>query len=110
MTRLTDKERAEISKKLIAGFGEDLQKRMAIEEMAELTKELCKSWRDKAKSSPEAIEESLQHIREEAADVLVTVGTLEQMYGKDEIEQIVDAKLRRALKRLKKYQAKKVAK
>ncbi|MDR3125555.1 MAG: hypothetical protein LBU20_00555 [Candidatus Nomurabacteria bacterium] len=101
---LTKVERENILRQFVAKWGEDAEIKMAIEEMAELTKELCKSWRGKTKSSPGAIEENRQHIREEIADVLITVGNLKMIFGAKEIEEVVDAKLRRGLVQLKKYQ------
>lgn len=58
---------------------------MCIEEMSELTKELCKLDRYKGTNKEQEI---LANIREEIADVLNMTEQLEYYYGSDEIEKI----------------------
>ncbi len=79
-------------------WGDEAQHNVCIEEMAELTKELCKLKR--CGISGYKHEEVEQHIKEEIADVLNCVSQLEIMFGKDEIESIRDEKLKRTLLRL----------
>lgn len=52
-------------------YGEDLQKQMAIEEMAELTKEICKDFRGKG---------NREQIIEEIVDVYIVLEQLLIMY------------------------------
>lgn len=55
--------------------GEDAQARMAIEEMSELTKEICKHFRGN---------DNLEHIAEEIADVEIMLDQLKIMFGLEE--------------------------
>ena len=52
-------------------YGADLQKQVAIEEMAELTKEICKDFRGKG---------NREHIIEEMADVCIMLDQLMIIY------------------------------
>lgn len=58
-------------KKAIDLYGEKAQKLMAIEEMSELTKEICKDFRGKL---------NREHLIEEVADVTITIDQLMIMY------------------------------
>ena len=82
--------------KMFLNWGLDSQVRMCIEEMSELTKELCKVQRywdtDKQKNIDD-------NIREELADVLNMAEQLEYYFGVDEIEKIRKQKIDRSLKR-----------
>ena len=82
-------------KQAIETYGEKAQKLMAIEEMSELTKEICKDFRGKL---------NREHLVEELADVLITIDQLMMMYGisGDEIEQICERKVERLKERLEK--------
>ena len=86
-------------------WGQEAQERMAIEEMSELIKELCKKIRfnrDKFENVPnEKIEDNIGHIKEEIADVLNMAEQLEIFYGTEEIEKIRSEKIRRTLNLLK---------
>ena len=75
---------------LRTSYGDDMQDLCAIEEMSELTKELCKRGRGKGDQ---------RKIIEETADVLITVLQIAEMYGYDAVMDIVDQKLNRALGR-----------
>ena len=59
-------------------FGDLSQKVMVIEEMSELTKELCKELRDRG---------NVDHIAEELADVEITLAQIKLIYGIDELVQ-----------------------
>ena len=59
-------------------FGDLSQKVMVIEEMSELTKELCKELRDRG---------NIDHIAEELADVEITLSQIKLIYGIDELVQ-----------------------
>ena len=63
-------------KKAIDLYGEKAQKLMAIEEMSELTKEICKDFRGLL---------DREHLIEEMADVLVTIDQLMLMYEIDDV-------------------------
>ena len=61
----------DILEKAIEVYGADLQKQVAIEEMAELTKEICKDFRGKG---------NREHIIEEMADVCIMLNQLMIIY------------------------------
>jgi len=89
-------------KKFVEVWGADSQCLMAVEEMSELTKELCKRKRlteeYNPNAKPEEIEDNLSRIREEIADVLNMTEQLEFMFGEEEIEKIREEKIKRTLK------------
>lgn len=79
--------------KAIKTFGEANQRRMAIEEMSELTKELCK-W--------ERGEDNWQAIAEEIADVEITLRQVKMMFNcEQEVQKIKGYKLLRLSQRIK---------
>ena len=83
--------------KFIDTWGVEMQSVMAIEEMSELTKALCKH-----KRSLEILgdkEKALNNLKEEIADVLNVTEQLELIYGTDEIEKIRKEKIERTLKK-----------
>lgn len=68
-------------------FGVTSQKIMAIEEMSELTKELCKELRNRG---------NVEQIADELADVEITLAQLKMIYDiHDKVEEHKDFKLRR---------------
>jgi NTP pyrophosphatase (non-canonical NTP hydrolase) len=75
-------------------WGLECRGRVAIEEMAELTKELCKV--DRYGRSPER--DAL--VVDEVADVLITMASLAIVYGEPAVEQAVERKLARLADRL----------
>lgn len=83
----------EIYKEVIAVYGRRNQMNVAIEEMAELTKEICKHQRGF---------ENLQNIIEEMADVYIMLEQLEIIFDIDisEIIKMKAFKLRRLAERL----------
>ena len=83
----------EIFNKAISTYGERAQKLMAIEEMSELTKEICKDFRGKL---------NREHLIEEIVDVIITIDQLMMMYeiSGDEIEQMRERKFERLKERL----------
>ena len=89
---MTQAEREKIYQQFVDVCGVDSQKKMAIEEMSELTKELCKSWRCEG---AEAIEANTRNIQEEIADTLNMTEQLKRIYGAEEIERIRDEKLQK---------------
>lgn len=78
----------------IKTYGEDLQKQVAIEEMAELTKEICKDFRGKG---------DREHIIEEMADVAIMFEQLRIMYNisESELATVTSNKLIRLEERLR---------
>lgn len=81
--------------KAIELYGEKAQKLMAIEEMSELTKEICKDFRGKL---------NREHLIEEIVDVIITIDQLMMMYeiSGDEMEQMRERKFERLKERLEK--------
>lgn len=91
-------DRKECYRKFLDAWGDKAQINMCIEEMAELTKELCKLKR--VAVSKYKTEEVIKNIQEELADVLNMVDQLKLIFGEDEVERIRDEKIERTLKRL----------
>ena len=79
--------------------GIESQMLMAVEEMSELTKELCKF--NRYKTDKEKSKQILDNIKEEIADVLNMAEQLEYYFGEEEIEKIRKQKIERTLKRIK---------
>ena len=68
-------------------FGVTSQKIMVIEEMSELTKELCKELRDRG---------DVEHIADELADVEITLAQIKKIYNIHQlVEEHKDFKLQR---------------
>lgn len=90
---MTYQETIDTYKKAIKTYGEKGQKLMAIEEMSELTKEICKDFRGKL---------NREHLIEEIVDVIITIDQLMMMYeiSGDEIEQMRERKFERLKERL----------
>jgi len=68
----------EILEQAIAHYGRSTQMLMAIEEMAELTKALCKHFRA---TDNDTYSLTVKNIREEMADVRIMLEQLEIMFG-----------------------------
>jgi len=78
-------------------FGVTSQKVMAIEEMSELTKELCKELRDRG---------NIEDIADELADVEITLAQIKMIYKIHElVEEHKDFKLNRFSKRMAELKA-----
>ena len=78
-------------------FGVTSQKIMVIEEMSELTKELCKELRDRG---------NVENIADEMADVEITLAQIKQIYNiSDLVEEHKDFKLNRLSAIMKKIKA-----
>ena len=80
-------------KSIIDHYGTLSQVTMCIEEMSELTKELCKYHRGRC---------SYNAVIEEVTDVLVTIEQVIMIFGfkKAELQRIIDNKIQRTLKRM----------
>ena len=85
--------------KFLDAWGEDAQIMMAVEEMSELTKELCKYLRYK-EWNEKSVEEVRPNIHEEIADVLNCVEQLELIFDEKEISRIREEKIERTLKKV----------
>ena len=78
-------------------FGKLSQKIMVIEEMSELTKELCKELRDRG---------NVEDIADELADVEITLAQIKMIYDIDKaVEAHKDFKLRRFASRMEELKA-----
>lgn len=82
--------REEILRKAIDTYGKDSQAKMMIEEMSELTKELCKCFRG---------EKDTGHVLEEMADVQIMLDQMRMIFGDTSEQEKV--KLERLERRLK---------
>ena len=90
---MTDKEIIDTYKQAIELYGEHAQKLMAIEEMSELTKEVCKDFRGKL---------DREHLIEEIADVLITLDQMLLIYeiSEEEIYLMCERKMERLKERM----------
>ena len=90
---MTNQEIIDTYKQAIDLYGEKAQKLMAIEEMSELTKEICKDFRGKL---------DREHLIEEMADVTITIDQLMMMYKItfEEIQKVRKRKFERLKERL----------
>ena len=81
----------ELLRKLIKHYGRDMQMLIALEEMSELQKEICKNRRGR---------DNVDHIAEEIADVLICIDQLRIMFDvSDRVEEWKQAKLERVYRR-----------
>lgn len=71
-------------------YGEESQMKMMIEEMSELTKELCKCFRGETEK---------RHILEEMADVQIMLDQMKMIFG--DTSEMEKAKVERLERRLK---------
>ena len=83
--------------KFIDTWGVEMQSVMAIEEMSELIKAICKHRRVTDLSGDK--EKALSNLKEEIADVLNMSEQLELVYGIEDIEKIRKEKIERTLKK-----------
>ena len=83
-------DREAVLRKAIDTYGEESQMKMMIEEMSELTKELCKRFRG---------EGNTVHILEEMADVQIMLDQMKMIFG--DTSEMEKAKVERLERRLK---------
>lgn len=90
---MNHKEIIDTYKQAIKTYGKKAQKLMAIEEMSELTKEICKDFRGKL---------NREHLIEEMADVLIMLDQMLLLYkiGGEEIVSMCIRKMNRLKERL----------
>lgn len=95
MNKIIYEDRKAVYEQAIAGYGPMGQTTKAIEEMAELTKELCKLLVNDPKYSVEGI-------AEEIADVTIMLEQLRLIFDiNEEVCAVMDAKVKRLEYRLK---------
>jgi len=87
---------------MLETWGEDSQIDICIEEMAELTKALCKYKRLKRfnEQNQEKIKSNLENIKEEIADVLNVIHQMAYIFGENEIKDIRAEKVNRTMKKM----------
>lgn len=83
----------ELYKRMLDKFG-DLQMVVAVEELSELQKEVCKAMRGKFNK---------EHLVEEIADVKIMIDQIMLHYAiqESEVQQVIDEKLKRTEERFK---------
>ena len=86
-------EFVDVYKAFAEKYGVQSQCLQCIEEMSELTKELCKLERYRGTKKELEI---VENIKEELADVLNMAEQLAYIFGADEIEQIRDNKIKKS--------------
>ena len=96
-----DKETLDFYQRCIDVWGKDAQVMMCIEEMSELTKELCKYFRPDIKLT----DERREHICEEIADVINMASQLRIMFGKEKVDKFIIEKIERTKKLLDKIES-----
>ena len=89
-------ENRDFYQRCIDVWGEDAQIKMCIEEMSELTKELCKNWRKGKHNTSEQI----KNICEEIADVQNMADQMQMIFGEELVEKFRKEKIERTQKRL----------
>ncbi len=93
MNRIEYEDRAKVYQKAIELYGAEAQIHMVIEEMSELTKELCKSFRPGGTT--------LEKIADECADVTIMMEQLRIMFdSNEEVCRVMDMKVARLKERL----------
>lgn len=96
---MNKEEENKIYDEAIDFFGDESQKIMVIEEMSELTKELCKELRGRG---------NVVHVADELADVEITLAQIKKIYNiAQTVEEHKDFKLRRLANSLVELKAKK---
>ncbi len=80
-------------------YGTENEIRICIEEMSELTKALCKYLRYNDRNiggvSDEKRVKAKEDVIEECADVIICAEQIKRIFGKDEVEKIMDYKIQR---------------
>ena len=95
---MTTEERRALLDRAITTYGAPAQKDMAVEEMAELTKALCKVKR----ATPGATTAAIANVIEEIADVQIMLAQLRLIFARN-TDEVEEDKLRRLLGRLNSY-------
>ena len=92
MNKINYEDRKKVYQAALRKWGTDLQTMMAVEEMSELTKEICKIKRGKM---------DLDALADEIADVTIMLEQLREIYGlNDAVCDHIDAKILRLQSRV----------
>ena len=92
MNEISYEERAKVYDEAIATFGAEAQMVVALEEVSELQKEICKVLRGGG---------NMMHLAEEVADATIMLEQLRQVFGiNDEVCQFMDQKVLRLQHRI----------
>lgn len=92
MNKIDYDQRKAIYQDAIAAFGAENQEKMVIEEMSELTKEICKHWRGR---------DNLDAVADEIADVTIMLEQLRLIYNlNDAVCVHMDKKILRLQERI----------
>lgn len=92
MNKINYEDRKKVYQAALRKWGTDLQTMMAVEEMSELTKEICKIKRGKM---------DLDALADEIADVTIMLEQLREIYGlNDAVCDHMDAKILRLQRRV----------
>lgn len=97
---MDERERRNIMTRAIQHFGETAQIDMAVEEMAELTKAICKVKRAQARAEMGA---AVENVVEEIADVQIMLDQLRLIFARS-TDEVEEDKLRRLLSRINRYE------
>lgn len=97
---MDERERRNIMTRAIQHFGETAQIDMAVEEMAELTKALCKVKRATPGAATTA---AIANVIEEIADVQIMLDQLRLIFARS-TDEVEEDKLRRLLSRINRYE------
>ncbi len=93
--------------KLTLAWGKESQMRLCIEEMSELTKELCKFMRyslnEQSQENDAKLKQIKENIIEETADVLICASQIKRLFGDDEVKKIMNFKIERGDKIVSDY-------
>ena len=85
-------ERVSVYERAFEQYGTMLQQVVALEELSEAQKEICKFLRGKG---------DIEHLAEEVADATIMLEQIQQMYGIEEkVSRYIDAKVQRMVDRL----------
>ena len=90
--RVNYENRMAVYKIILDRYGKKMQSIVALEELSECQKEICKFLRDKG---------NIDHLAEEVADAAIMLEQITQMYGiMDKVLMYMDEKCQRTLDRL----------
>ena len=98
MNKITHEERAKVYADALATFGAEVQLVVALEEMSELQKEICKALRGDIHQA---------HLAEELADATIMLEQVRQIFSINEpVCQMMDSKITRLRQRIEDAKAK----
>ena len=86
--------------KAIDTYGVRAQMRQTVEEMAELTQAICKNWRVGRSEPLKEPRKVWENLVEETADCLIMLEQMRLMLGRDDVDEVIEAKIKRLKERL----------